>query len=299
MRKQYFIVTCHGWSASNWLAHALNLHKDITCTHSARNVLANAKDLQSNKNLRKNIQQLHTGYFMRQNRGIESCYDEIEDLGNTLTYGSVHVYRLRDLPVASQSFEQLERTFKVINMVRNPISLVWSGYGQFKDLFLYDINELYWTLKKVIEHSKDFIHQVGNKYNVQIGELDNLAFIGACSVLSSLRLDIDAIDAVEKIDHLNFGGTIKMEEVTTSKNYFKKIVSELSENKLEVDDDYLSEVFETGIINKHKIDTKEISPQDRFESWPEWRKEIFLYFMNRFKLIDGYQKFGYNLKFLV
>src|ERR1041385_1726680 len=98
MDKKYFIVTSHGWSASNWVAHSLNLHPDIICTHSARNALAGEKDLQSNENLKIHLSQLHKGYASRQERDIRISYDEIESNGKALYYGSVHLYRMRDVP---------------------------------------------------------------------------------------------------------------------------------------------------------------------------------------------------------
>lgn len=298
MEKKYFIVTCHGWSASNWLAHALNLHPEIICTHSSRNVIANKKDLQSNENLKKNIHQLHSGYFLRQNRGIDDAYDEIVSYGDAKYYGSVHVYRLRDLPVVFEKYGDYSRNFTVVNMLRDPMSLVWSGYGQFKDLFLYDINELYWTLKKVMDHGQKFVHDIGNRFNINIGETDNLAFIGACSVLLSLKLDIDAIDKVKNIPSLDYRGTIKMEDVTKSEDSISKLLSDLTNNEIYVDQRYLSEVYNTGIINKHKIDKKFISPSERFQTLPEWRKEVLLYFMERFSIIENYEKLGYDLSYL-
>jgi len=150
-----FIVTCHGWSGSNWLSHVLNDHPDITCSHSARNILAKDVNMQSNKELKHNIHQLHKGYADRQNQSIDEVYKQIKQMGKTEFYGSVHVLRQRDIPVLYEIFGKTETKFNVINLIRNPIDLVWSGYGQFKDLFKYDINELYWTLKKIIDNSND------------------------------------------------------------------------------------------------------------------------------------------------
>lgn len=65
-------------------------------------------------------------------------HDFIESNGDADFYGSVHFYRLRDLPAQYEKFENSERNFNVINLIRNPIDLVWSGYGQFKELFKTD-----------------------------------------------------------------------------------------------------------------------------------------------------------------
>jgi len=134
-------VTSHGWSASNWTAHALNINKSVICTHSARNIPALSVDLQSNANLKINISELQKGYKLRQSRSLDAIYDEIESYGEAYAYGSVHVLRARDLPIIFKNNGSPYRIFKVANLIRNPVDLVWSGYGQFRDLFRYDINE--------------------------------------------------------------------------------------------------------------------------------------------------------------
>ena len=96
---------------------------------------------------------------------------------------------MRDLPVISEKYGVSTRSFKVVNIVRNPVDMVWSGYGQFKDLFRYDINELHWTTGKVIRQALEFVNYIGKKYNIYIGDFENLAFIGACAILESLKLD--------------------------------------------------------------------------------------------------------------
>src|ERR1041384_1183508 len=136
MEKEYFIVTSHGWSASNWVAHSLDLHPEIICSHSARNASAGAPDLHDN--LKFDLGRMHAGYVNRQGRPIDESYNEIEQMGDGKYYGSVHLYRLRDLPVLHEKFGPSSRNFSVMNLVRHPVNLVWSGYGQFKDLFRYD-----------------------------------------------------------------------------------------------------------------------------------------------------------------
>jgi len=292
-----FIVTCHGWSASNWIAHSLNMNKNIICTHSARNVIAQSINLQSNKNLKENINELHRGYLNRQNRSMDIIYDEIEGKGDAKYYGSVHVLRMRDLPVINEKFGASKRFFKVANIIRNPIDLVWSGYGQFKDLFRYDINELSWTTGKIVRQALEFVNYIGKKYDIFIGDFDNLAFIGACSILESLRFDIEAYPKVKRMENIEFVGTYKMEEITSDKKKFIDFFIGLGLNDI-LCDEYINEVFSTGIINKHKNDNKKITPLERYNEFLPWQKEVFNYFLTLNNIKYDYEKFGYDLAFI-
>jgi len=219
------------------------------------------------------------------------------DFGNSSFYGSVHVYRLRDLPILFKKYGSPKFEYRVINLIRNPVDLVWSGYGQFKDLFLYDLNEQYWTLKKVIDHSKTFIHELGYRHNLKIGKLENLSFIGACAVLSSLALDKDAEEKIKPFDKIKFLGSVKMEEVTSNTNCFKNLLEKIS-NNLPIDNDFISGSLNSGKINKHRKDNKNLSPEERYNGFSSWQKEVFEYFLKKFSLHGYYVKNGYNLDFI-
>ena len=292
-----FIVTSHGWSASNWTAHALNLNDNILCTHSARNELAGDKELQSNKNLKKHINDLQNGYVARQARSLDTIYDEIEAKGNTKSYGSVHVLRLRDLPIINEKCGASQRQFNVVNVVRHPVDLVWSGFGQFKDLFRYDINELHWTTGKVVRQALEFSNYIAEKYNLYMGDFENLAFIGACAILESLKFDLDAYSKLDQIKNINFCGTFQMEEITSDKEKYKLFLTQLDLQDY-ISENYLNEVFKTGIVNKHKHDSKKLTPEERYNQFLPWQKEVFNHFLNLHNLSEDYTNFGYDLKFM-
>lgn len=293
---KFFIVTSHGWSASNWTAHALNLNNKVLCVHSARVEIANHKDLQSNYNLKKNINQLQKGYLKRQERSIDELYDEIIAKGEADVYGSVHVLRMRDIPIIINKFGPPIKSFKLANVVRHPVDLVWSGYGQFKDLFLYDINELHWTSGKVVRQALEFSNYIGEKYNLNIGDYEVLSFFGACAVMESLKNDLDAYTIVEKCNNISFQGTFQMEKITTSMEEYKNFCIALDVE--EVDELYLNKVFKTGIVNKHKADTIAVNSKERFEIFETWQKEVFSHFFRLHNLKENYEKFGYDFTFI-
>ncbi|WP_018249182.1 hypothetical protein [Orenia marismortui] len=288
-----FIIASHGWSASNWLAYVLNQHEDIIASHSAANLI-NEK---LSNDIKEKLKEFHDGYKNRHNIPIDKSYDYIENYGNAISYGSVHLYRLRDLPVQYNRFKVSKRMYNVVNLIRNPISLVWSGFGQFKDLFKTDINELYWTLGKVLE-DKDFIYYICEKYKLAPGKYENLAFFGAARVLGSLKLDIDACKNIYKIPFINYMGEVKMEEITQNPKVLTQLIERVTDNKVKVTQEYLDNVYRVGKINKHKMDNKEFDPRERFESLERWKKETLIYYLKKFNIIQSYEKLGYNLSFV-
>ncbi|MEM8488068.1 MAG: hypothetical protein AAF564_21135 [Bacteroidota bacterium] len=293
-----FIYTSHGWSASNWLAFALNLHPDIVCSHSARNMLADKKNMNSNANLKAHLAQLHKGYVSRQERSFDAAYAEIEDMGTAVMYGSVHVYRLRDLPVVFKKFGQPADAYNVLNLVRHPVSLVWSGYGQFKDLFRYDLNELHWTSGKVLREGGSFLYDLAAEYDLNIGELDNLAFLGACAVLGSLRLDLNALPHLAEMPGITFHGHTCMEQVTTAPAVLATAIQTLSDDTLVADETYLDAVYEAGVINEHKKDRNKFDASARFDQFFDWQVAAFKFFFSKYNLQPAYEALGYNFDFL-
>ncbi|WP_342804680.1 hypothetical protein [Alteromonas sp. M12] len=294
-----FIVTSHGWSASNWLAHSFNLNSNIVCTHSARNVLANDTELHSNSNLVKNIHNFHRGYVGRQVLSLDTLYDDIQQLGSAKYYGSVHVLRLRDIPILLKKYGSPQKSFKVANFVRNPVDLVWSGYGQLQDLFTFDINELYWTLDKILNEGKDFSYSLIEKYQINIGEYKYLAFIGACAILSSIKKDCDVYEVVVGTNkNIDFIGTFTMESITQDREKFRQMLFLLTDNSDLATEDYLDKVFDEGVINRHKKDKKKMTSAERYMSFEPWQKETFDYFFGKFELRLPYESFGYDFSYM-
>lgn len=296
--KRYFLVTSHGWSASNWLAYVLQLHPKISCTHSARNVIACDKDLQSDTNLKRHLGRLHTGYFSRQNQALDSSYDEIEALGNTRYLGSVHRFRLRDIPVVFERFGPFQREYRVMNLVRHPVTLVWSGYGQFQNLFRYDINELHWTLGKVLGHAREFAFDLGRRYDLMLGDYEVLAFLAAAVVLGSLRLDLDAMEAVCELPNIDYRGHVQMEKVTRDPAILKEVICKLCGPELSVTPGYLQNAFNAGQINRHRRDNHQLSPEERWSTFNNWQRETFLHFMDYFNIGEPHEAMGYDLSFV-
>jgi len=290
IKKNRFIITSHGWSASNWLAYALSSHPDIIATHSA----ANLYNEQLTNDIQGKVKQFHKGYVNRQNITISEAYQKIIAFGDAKSYGSVHLYRLRDLPIVHSKFGEDKNTYKTFNLIRHPINLVLSGYGQFKELFKTDINELHWTLSKIIK-DKEEINEICDHHNILPGELNNLSFIGACCVLGSLELDQNAYQETLKIPHIDYIDTIKMEEITTSKQVMKDLLYRINP-ELDVSDEYLNSIYTLKQINTHnKYNNK--TPQKIYFELASWQREVLNYYLKKHRIIEAYEHYNYDFSF--
>ncbi|MBY6067779.1 hypothetical protein KUW17_13565 [Leisingera aquaemixtae] len=299
MSPNYFVVTCHGWSASNWLAHALHKHKDVTCAHSSALIPAKNASVFDGRGLQKHIPDLRKGYVERQTRSLMDTYADFSKDQQTEFVGSVHSYRLRDLPAQTRLIGQTETTIPVVNLVRHPLDLVVSGYGQFKDLFPIDLNEFSWTLRKIVDQGLDIAETVCKRHSINPGDFDTVCFLGACVVLGSLRMDLDALNEVSESDTgpWDYRGIVRMEEVTRDRKTYAELLDRLSNHKLQADTEYLESVFEEKRVNVHNRSAPE-GTAARWQALQPWQREAFKAYLALFQLQSAYESNGYDFSFL-
>lgn len=282
-----FILTCHGWSASKWVAYALNLHPDIACGHSSAALLADDTCHQDD-NLGPLIPGLRAGYTRRQSVPLADIYAGLSAQKPARFTGTVHTYRLRDLPIQAARFPPAPG-IRVMNLVRHPLDLVISGAGQFRALFQTDLNELAWTVSKLVDQGLDLVEAICDRHGRAPGERDELCFFSACIVLGSLRLDIDA-EAKVRDGPWAYLGPVCMEDVTTNPVAFAKLVKALTGTR--ADTSYLSAVFAQTRINRHA------RMRAGWETLAPWQREAFAAFFDRFDLRAAYEAMGYEFRFL-
>jgi hypothetical protein len=130
-----------------------------------------------------------------------------------------------------------------------------------------------------------------------LGDYEVLAFLGAAAVLGSLRLDLDALDSVCKLPSIDYQGHVQMELVTRDKAVLKNVISKLCGPELSVTPGYLHNVYNAGQINRHRRDKHQLSPEERWDEFNNWQREVFLYFMDHFNIWEDYKKMNYDLSF--
>ena len=291
-----FIVTCHGWSASNWLAHALHCHPRISCAHSAAAILAEDPAIFDGVGLKTQLPRVRAGYLQRQSRAIDALYADLAHQHPAAHIGTVHTYRLRDLPVQADRFPPRDGPYRVVNLLRHPLDLVVSGYGQFRDLFAIDLNEFSWTLAKIVDQGLEIVETICDAHDLRPGSYDVLCFFGACVVLGSLRLDLDALDQISDEDW-HYLGAVRMEEITTDPAALARLIAQLTDQPGLADQAYLDQVFRKGRINVHNAHAAR-GTQQRWHDLAPWQQQGFAAFLDHFALRAPYTELGYDFSFL-
>ncbi len=298
-QRQNFIVTCHGWSASKWVAYALNRHPDIACGHSSAAILAEDPGLFDATGLKQHIPALRQGYLGRQGRPMAEVYAALAAQKPARYVGTVHTYRLRDLPRQAARFAPPPGSVRTLNLIRHPLDLVVSGYGQFQDLFQIDLKEFHWTLGKIVTEGLDIIEPLCERHGIAPGAYDTVCFFGACVVLGSLRLDLDA-EAMIKADSdrpWGYQGIVRTEDVTAAPAAFADMLDRLIGRPGLATPDYLDAVFRQGRINVHNQSAARSTTQ-RWQNLQDWQRDGFRAFLTRFDLRPAYERFGYDFDFL-
>jgi hypothetical protein len=299
VNAECFIVTSHGWSASNWVAYSLHLNPHITCAHSSAAIIADDPTRYDGDGLHKNLRDFRRGYIDRQTKPIDQLYDDLQQQLPAPLVGTVHTYRLRDLPVQESRFGSGDRPYRTVNLVRHPLDLVISGYGQFLKLFRIDLNEYAWTLRKIVEQGLEIAETICNRHGLLPGDYDVLCFFGACITLGSLRLDLDALEHIKENRKSRWGykGTVRMEDVTRSPQAFADLVNLISDRPDLVDNQYLDCVFKGGPINVHKLSNHD-NTERKWAALKDWQRDAFQAFMKRFLIQEPYQQLSYDFSFL-
>ncbi|WP_085908708.1 hypothetical protein [Kiloniella majae] len=287
--KVYFIITCHGWSASNWTATALSKHPDILCCHSAMNVPADSKKLKETEDeFRATMVERHEARIARGELSINQLLDEVEsydEAKNCKVYGNIHTLRLRDLKGLMQKFGQ-SYPYVLMNQIRHPVSLVASGFGQVKSMLGWDIYCHIDATHGMEEHLSFFL-DIAERYKINLCDYDVRSFSYAAHHLLFIAADAIAFPDVP---------TIIMERATADRDYFANVVRQVTSGFVEPSESYLDDVFKLGQLNQHKVG-KKLLAKEQFNEWNSWQQEVFKYFFEKSGLREKYEKYGYDFSF--
>jgi hypothetical protein len=284
----YFIVTSHGWSGSFWLANALDTHPEITCAHSALNIHSRGGD-SSQEFLKKSMKTHGQAVLGREKRSIDELLDQVRSYctdERSRFFGNVHTLRIRDLPALQEAFP-VPRQHVLMNLVRHPVSVVASGYGQLRSFLAWDIYTLF-DVVGCIQEQVDFAIDLAERYELNLRDIDVQAFLAACHHQKFLARDHQiAPDAP----------TILMERATTERDYFSEVVGCLTSGMIECDDKYLDQVFSIPALNRH-VSEKKPDPAAQYLAWNPWQREAYKYSLEKFRLADFYVKYNYDFSFV-
>jgi hypothetical protein len=292
-----FLVATHGWSGSNWLAWTLGRHPALACSHG---VMVERRPHENDGDEAVWYSGLHAPVRERNQRRYEVPLDDtfaqIAQLAPGLRCGNVGYFRARDFPILLDRLGPNSRPARWVNLVRHPVSVVWSGFGQFRKRFRFDIYELQWNLSKVIQYAMPLLDELERDFGVERGDRDTLAFVAAALALSSLDLDVRALDAVRSTDALVFGGNVRLEDITTDPAALAGLLAALAPGA-EPEPGWLAEATSGRRVNVHNPEAID-DPAAKWGRFAPWQQRAFSWALGRTKIRAFYEALGYPLGFV-
>ncbi|AXQ95761.1 hypothetical protein D0Z66_18740 [Cereibacter sphaeroides] len=300
----WFIVTSHGWSASHWLAHNLSRHPRVACVHSSaalpgdRDEPYDVSELLARKDFATifaMLAQFRAGYGARGVMRPADLYRPMEAQGDARLIGSVHTFRLRDLPGMVSDLSPPDRNLRIVNLIRHPVNLVNSGAGQFELTFRLDLNELQWITRRIVETGLETFERIAARHQLFPGDPEVLSFFGACVTLKGLAADFAARDALLGHGLAGYAGSLRQEDVTREPAVFRDLVHRLGDGAVGCPSAYLDLVFADSRRNVHNARRRPTDPSALFADWAPWQQEAFAFCLDTFGLRAPYEAEGYDL----
>ncbi len=300
----WFIVTSHGWSASHWLAYNLARHPQIACLHSSAACPADqdepydVTDLIARNDFARVFELVagfRSGYADRGTRRPADLYRPMEVQSTARLIGSVHTFRLRDLPAMTVDLSPPDRRLTIVNLIRHPVNLVNSGAGQFELTFRLDLNELQWVTRRIVDTGLKAFERIAARHKLYPGDLEVLSFFGACATLQGLAADFTARDRLLAQPSANYAGFVRQEDITRDPTEFHDLVDRLSCGSVDCPPDYLQAVFADRRRNTHNSRALPRAASALFQAWLPWQQEAFAFCLDHFGLRPLYEAEGYDL----
>lgn len=292
-----FLVTTHGWSGSNWLAVTFDLHPALACSHGVlydrRPRATDGDEAVWHSGLHATVRERNEG---RYTVPVDETLRHIEALAPERHCGNVGYFRARDFPVLFERHGVNRRPVRWVNLLRHPVSVVWSGYGQFLKRFAFDLLELQWNLGKITRYTLPLMDELERDFGVVRGDRDTLAFVSAALTLSSLEMDICALQALPTTETFRFEGNARLEELTSNPTALARLLSTLVP-QLEASPDWLAEATRGRRINIHNAQAID-DPAAKFARFAPWQQHVFRWALHRTTIRPFYEAHGYALDFV-
>lgn len=269
-RPRSFLVTSPGYTATKWLAWALDAHPRIYCNHAAgSDVLERAFD---DDELRAQVEEK---LGPRDHLPLEAFFAELTARGRgALAVGNVHRYCLSALERNLERWPG-SRPFARANLVRHPVSWVASGTGQLARAALAPV--LRARLRRHHRRHHDAYVELGVPL---LPSLEVLSFLYLCHRLAGIAREIRSASAPH----------VPMEALTSDPDRFAEVFEGLAGWSPEPG--YVARVFARGPIHRHAA-TGPTDPVARFAAWRPWQRRVFLHHLGRAGGSAAWLRLGY------
>lgn len=332
--RGYFLICSQGNSGSIWLARALDLHPQITCSMGNDHPVISMNDSQPFVALPEDaFQSVRAGWSERicspddvalgikrdewrardlvqgilDDKGIDtvlpervpplshdSMFAELERFYDSTVYGNVHGLTLHNL--ATMKGETSVRRPIVANLIRHPVARFQALIGRTVDVMAPRIN-LGPDVEMTMHDHQELVDFLSERYDVIWADARNRFMLWALMGLDALKGWADELTDFPLSLH------IPIEKMMEDRAYFAASVALLTGGRVRADDAYLDAVFappQQTVARMHPQvrNAKGKSAEETFALWPSWLQDAFRLEAARLDLAGVHAPFGYDFSFL-
>lgn len=287
-KKNYFLITTHGNTASLWLASALNQYPGVFCTHGYDYPFP-ATGIEPREITAE--EQAKRGRVIRErfyDLSLAEFFHETQSVTSKPILGNVHAYTISRLIKLLPHFSEKHRQrLKIFNMVRHPVTRINSMYKMFVDeegLAFADFVERDFETR--CEHLRGYLAKY---HSIEITNKVK-AFVVSILALEAISSDVMLANQYG-IENISF------ERVTTDSAYFTELLRKIVNLYCEFKPEIAEAIFAaTPKINRHNND-QNLNAQQQYAAWLPWQQDLYRYMVQRMGMNDIYTEFGYELMF--
>ena len=266
-----FLVTSPGYTATKWLAWALDQAPDVSCTHSASEGADEAE-----YDLPTLVRLAADKHGPRDEQPVARFVEGLRARGEregARVIGNVHRYSLTALRKNEARFG-IEADAAVVNLVRHPVPWLESGAAQLGRMV--GVSPV--IRKRVYRHARRLAAEYRALGCPREPWPVDLAFSYLCGRLR--RLVVEAHDDVAHV---------RMEDLTTDRMTLARVFETLTAGA--PDPAWLDRVLERGRLHRHRTHARD--PREQLDAWEPWKRRVFEYWARKTGLVSIYARLGY------
>tara|TARA_X000001036_G_C20602710_1_gene775619 strand:+ start:73 stop:1056 length:984 start_codon:yes stop_codon:yes gene_type:complete len=326
-----FYISTRGSTASAWLTKALNKHKKIICLRSSRSIPPLWPGYTSEFDKNSWIKEISVEKYIESLTLFEKATEGEKIFGGCHGYHGTEAKKIVENYKGKFSYLTRHPITMIhsalifgayVNIYKKNKKISNSKVSERVNAILRDIdlNKIYkkFNLLKKIKGSKKNQNIVRKKMKQFLPE-QIVEFIKEKKLKMVIKKKFKEIKKKQKSEKLflpdlfinildsfflyenqlfyncNRSDGFKMEELVKSKNYFKNFIRKKIDTNLNINENYLNEVFKIQRYNIHR--KKPLSPIEVWRTWPENMQEVFIEFYQNYKIKKSSDFFNYKMPF--
>ena len=264
-------------SGSKWLAHTLNEHPEIFCSHSAGQLQIFGRQY-SDRELEDILQRERMQFSGEYS--LTELFKSVHQNTNKPYAGNVHAFRLDRFMEAKQK-QNFDPNVKVANLIRHPIAVTFSRQAMFLDMCRFDtgVRE---RMRNGLKTSDDTYAEILQQHQADQDDMANLCFLDAVKGLKRLS---DEVANYSEVLHVQV-------ESLSDKACFKSLIKYLAADEVDVSDAVILPLVASEPTNQHA--RGEATLTDRLKVLAPWKKEVLAWAIKSTGIVRNYRDIGYT-----